>query len=145
MRQNREWNLMEVAQTIAQRGTCERLHVGAVIARASRIISTGYNGAPSGMPHCNHTEEEVLARRGCDKTIHAECNAIAAAARAGVATEGATMYVTHMPCYQCAKIIVNSGITGVIYDEPYRVTDGVELLGDAGILVCDIRTLTSGE
>lgn len=144
MRQNRHWNLMEVAQVIAQRGTCERLQVGAVIAQESRIISTGYNGAPAGLKHCNHTEAEVQARRGCDRTIHAECNAIAAAAKAGVSTEGATLYVTHMPCLNCSKIIVNSGITAVVYNEPYRITDGVEMLGDVGILVCDIRALTSG-
>lgn len=124
---------MDVAHIIGHRGTCERLRVGAVIARDSRIISTGYNGAPSGLEHCHHTVDEIKARRGCDNTIHAEQNAIAAAARFGASTDGAQLYVTHMPCLQCAKAIINSGIDYVWYSMDYRITDGVDLLVRAGI------------
>lgn len=149
MMNRHEW-LMSVATLTAQRGTCSRLRVGAVIAWDSRIISSGYNGAPAGLPHCNHTDEEVEVQvfsepqscylnvhpyRSCTRSVHAEANAIAFAARRGSGTEGAEMFVTHQPCLDCAKLIINSGISTVTFQLPYRLVEGVELLSEAGISV----------
>lgn len=141
--------LMEVAHAIAKRGTCSRLQVGAVFSRDGRIVSTGYNGAPAGMPHCDHagelsaqaiTIEGVIdfAREpetGCQVAEHAERNAIAWAARHGLALEGTEVHVTHMPCLACARSLINAGVTQLTYDQPYRLTAGVELLGVAGVKV----------
>lgn len=121
--------LLEAAETFAQRSTCSRLNVGAVIAKDSRIISTGYNGVPAGLPHCEHDGTE----ESCGKAVHAEANAIAFAARNGISTEGATLYVTHSPCLDCAKLIINAGISTVYYRTPYRTQDGIELLSKVGI------------
>lgn len=124
--------LMKTAEAVSELGTCNRLRVGAVITRGGRIISTGYNGAPSGMDHCHHeTSDEP-----CRISVHAEANAIAFAARlGGVGTNDATLFVTHAPCWECAKLIINSGIHRVVYQHPYRLTEGLELLENAGILV----------
>ena len=117
-------NFMEVTQVISRSSKCCRLQVGAVIVKEGRIISTGYNGLPSGYNDsiCNKNCE------GCEETIHAEMNAILFAAKKGIATEGATLYTTHAPCTNCAKHILNSGIKEVIYLNDYRSMKGVELL-----------------
>lgn len=143
-RVDRDTMFLEIARLISERSTCERAHVGAVIVKDGRIISTGYNGAPPGMPHCeevgceadtvevNHPELELEDNRytieGCVRTIHAEANAIAWASRAGLPVEGATMYCTHAPCYNCAKLMLSAGIACMHYDIAYRDTRGVELL-----------------
>lgn len=131
MRISRDQLLIEVAKLMAQRSTCNRAHVGAVIAREGRIISTGYAGTPSGLPHC--TPENCNASAPCHRTVHAEAGAIAYAARNGIAVEGATIYCTHSPCLECAKILINAGIRKVIYDQAYRKTEGLDLLREAGI------------
>lgn len=127
-RRSTESILMDVAQLISKRSTCSRLQVGAVLARDGRIISTGYNGAPSGMPHCGHTSDFT-----CTISVHAEVNAIAYAARNGVATNDATLFTTHSPCRACAQLIINAGITTVYYDAGYRDPSGIELLSTAGV------------
>jgi len=104
--------LIRIAQIVAERATCDRKSVGAVIAREGRILSTGYNGPASGMPHCS-------------SDTHAEANAIAFAAKNGVSLEGSTLYLTLSPCVSCAQLIANSGIDRVVYLEKYRVPDGV--------------------
>ena len=132
MRASRDSMLMAMAWVASRRGTCNRLSVGAVIAHDSRVVSTGYNGNPSGMDHCSHTKEDLK----CTTAVHAEANAIAFAARwGGKGTQDATLYVTHAPCLECAKLIINSGITAVIYDRPYRLTEGLEMLHSAGVQV----------
>jgi dCMP deaminase len=125
--------LMAVAGILAWRGTCERGSVGAVIAREGRIISTGYVGAPSGIRHCTDGGCEVGTHGGCVRTVHAEANCIAFAAKYGIPTEGGTLYSTLSPCYECAKIILNSGIRRVVYRDEYRDAKGRELLELAGI------------
>lgn len=130
---SRDEMLMGVAQVMALRATCNRLHVGAVISRQGRVISTGYNGAPSGLPHCS--TETCNVEHPCTTTSHAESGAIAHAARHGIALDGATLHVTACPCLGCAKLIINSGIKRVVYLTPYRKVDGLELLGLAGIEV----------
>ncbi len=121
---------MEIAHVIAKRGTCSRLQVGCVFVLNGRILVTGYNGAPAGLPHCVHENGEA-----CTQSEHAERNAIAFAARHGVKLEGSTLYVTHMPCLACAMAIINAGVEAVYYRTPYRVLDGVELLKQAFISV----------
>lgn len=131
---NREQMLLEVAQVVAKRGTCSRAQVGVVIARNGRIISTGYNGAPAGMPHCDHSNDPPNIG-GCEVVEHAERNAIAYSARYGVALDGAQMFCTHAPCLSCAKSIINAGIESVGYITPYRLTEGLDLLRAAKIRV----------
>lgn len=137
-RPSRDEMLMRVAAVISLRGTCKRAFVGAVIAIQGRIISTGYVGAPAGLPHCLDVGDEVNAEGGCIRTIHAEANAIAWAARNGTSTENAQLYSTHEPCYRCAQLIINAGINRVVYEKPYRLHDGSELLEVAGVEVVQI-------
>lgn len=121
--------LMQMAEAAAQRGTCDRLQVGAIIEFRGRVLSTGYNGNVSRMAHCNHSAYEVDGSEdGCQTAVHAEANAILWAARMGVAVEEATLYTTHQPCLECAKMIVNAGIIGVVFKEPYRDPAGLSFL-----------------
>jgi dCMP deaminase len=130
MRIDRHEMMMKMAEVTALRGTCTRLQVGAVIARDGRTISTGYNGNVSRVAHCVHIDETP-----CKTAAHAEANAIAYAARNGVATSDAHLYTTHMPCFDCSRLIVNAGISRVIFKVPYRITLGVELLQRVGVEV----------
>lgn len=131
-RASRDEVMMDMAFIICGRGTCQRLQVGALISRDGRVLSIGYNGAPAGMDHCNHALNET---EGCTRAVHAEANAIVWAARKGIATEGAELFVTHMPCLNCARLIINAGISRVVYHLPYRLTEGVSLLREAGVKV----------
>jgi len=124
--------LMRVSEVIALRGTCQRAQVGAVLAQDGRIIATGYNGSPAGMPHCIDIGCEVVDGH-CVRTAHAEAGAIAYAARKGLALEGATLYVTHTPCETCAKLIINAGVIEVVVGTPYGEGNGPTLLREAGI------------
>lgn len=130
MRIDRHEMMMRMAEVTALRGTCERLQVGAVIARDGRSISTGYNGNVSRVAHCKHDDDTP-----CSTAMHAEANALIYAARNGVATSDAHLYTTHMPCYDCARLIINAGITKVFFSIPYRKREGVELLTNAGVEV----------
>lgn len=136
--------LMDMAHVMAQRGTCSRARVGVVIALDGRVCTTGYNGAPRGLAHCDHPADERSADRPtdappCRTATHAEANAIAFAARHGVALAGATLYTTTSPCVACALLVVNAGITRVSYAVPYRDAGGVDLLRSAGV-ACDQLT-----
>lgn len=116
---------------MSRRSTCERLRVGALIARDGRIVSIGYNGAPSGLPHCGPPHCDLL--HPCVRTLHAESNAIAYAARTGIATEGCELYTTDSPCMACAKLIISAGIIGVTYERIYRDDGGLQLLHQANL------------
>jgi dCMP deaminase len=129
---------MEVAWSFSVRGTCSRKRVGAVIARDGRVLVTGYNGAPKGMPHCEHPSEDDEGT-GCRVAVHAEANAIAYAARWGIRIEGADLFSTCTPCLACAQLVVNAGIIRVVAAEPYRDPGGRELLISAGLEVVDWR------
>ncbi len=109
---------LEIATVVAKRSTCNRAHVGAVIAKNKVILSTGYNGAPRGLAHCDDVGHEIVEGH-CIRTAHAEANAIAQAAKNGTAIEGASIYLTISPCYDCFKIMVNAGIREVIYSSFY--------------------------
>jgi dCMP deaminase len=127
---------LTITRQVAERSTCTRAKVGAVIVRDKSILATGYNGAPAGMPHC--TEVGCLVYRSqtpdgeveenCFRTIHAEINAIAQAARNGSAIRDASVYITHSPCIHCLKVLVNTGIKHVYYEKPYKLHTLEDLL-----------------
>lgn len=126
--------LFEMARTVANRSTCSRLHVGAVLSRDGRVISLGYNGAPAGVAHCRHPATEALGV-GCTLAVHAEANAIAFAAKNGVPTDRAELHVTNMPCLKCSQLIINAGITSVSYLYSYRDPSGIIILKEGGVNV----------
>jgi dCMP deaminase len=111
------WNeyFMTVAYVLANRSSCDRLHVGCVIVNDNRIITTGYNGHIRGTPHIS-----VIVDEHEQMTIHAETNAIADAANRGVSLKGSTAYVTHYPCINCAKNLISAGIKEIVYGEDYK-------------------------
>lgn len=117
---------MGIARLVSTRSTCLRREVGAVIVRERRILTTGYNGPPRGIAHCDvvgclREQMGVPSGQRLDicRALHAEQNAIIQAALHGVSTEGAMIYVTHQPCFTCAKMIINAGIVRVVYGEGY--------------------------
>ena len=123
---------MQIARDVSTRATCPRLSVGAVIVLDRRILTTGYNGAPQGLPHC--TEAGCKMQDGhCIRTLHAEQNAIVQGALNGITLRGGSLYVTHQPCNNCAKMIVNAGIARVIFDGEYPDPFAMELFELAGI------------
>lgn len=132
-RPSRDQTLMRVALIISLRSTCDRLHVGAVMAREGRILTTGYNGPPSGMPHCEHQLNLVTPIEPCKNAVHAEANAVVWAARYGMSTDGCELFITHSPCIACAQLIVNAGIVRVVYDKEYRSFDGLDFLEKAKV------------
>lgn len=123
---------MGIALQVAKRSTCDRAHVGAVIVRDRRILTTGYNGSPSGLPHCDDVGH-LLVEGHCVRTIHAEQNAIVQAAYLGISVRGGTLYVTHQPCLTCAKLIINAGIRRVVYAGTYPDNLARQFLAEAGV------------
>lgn len=129
--QKRIQKLMAHATIEAQEGTCNRLQVGAVIAIDGRVVATGYNGAPSHLLHCG--DECYPGGPPCKLAVHAEANAIAFAAKYGLATNLSTMVSTDSPCLDCARLIINAGIKEVFYSREYRDTKPLEELRAAGV------------
>jgi len=130
----KSWNqyFMEAAELVASRSTCDRLHVGAVITKEKNIIATGYNGSPSGMPHCDDVGHEMEGGH-CVRTIHAEQNALIQAAKHGHSTKGTSLYITHSPCYTCAKLIITAGIQNVYFKNLFRESKGIDLLTTSNV------------
>lgn len=125
---------MALARIVATRSTCERLRAGAVLIKDKRILSTGYNGAPKGLPHCDGEEGHKLEDGHCIRTLHAEENTLLQiAALGGMSTEGATLYCTYSPCYHCAKKIIASRITRVVCGAIYREPTIKDLFTTAGV------------
>lgn len=134
---------MDIANTVAKWSSCyqENRQVGAVIARDKRILTTGYNGAGSGIKNCKDRGEcmrkklniESGTRQELCFAVHAEQNAIIQAARMGISVENATLYCTHQPCVICAKMIINSGITRVVYSQGYPDEFSVQMFEEAGV------------
>lgn len=122
---------IEMASVWAKNSYCKRRQVGALLVKDRMIISDGYNGTPSGFE--NICEDESGATK--PYVLHAEANAITKVAKSGNSSEGATLYVTASPCMECSKLIIQSGIKRVVYRDEYRLTDGVDLLRKAGIIV----------
>lgn len=146
MRPSIDDTLIKIASAWEERSTCSRNHVGAIIAKDGRTLGSGYNGAPAGLPHCEHTPIEMNlssfsrfaqkhSQEGCKVSIHAEANAIAYCARNGVSIDGATIYTTLSPCYACSQLIIAAGLTRVVYGRSYRDLAGLNLLISAGLTV----------
>jgi len=138
---------MTITRQVAERSTCTRAKVGAVIVRDRSILATGYNGAPAGLPHCldvgcliyeSRTPDGEI-EQNCFRTIHAEINAITQAARNGVAIRDADIYVTHTPCIHCLKVLINTGIRSVFYEKPYKLHTIEELLTHARIKLISVQ------
>jgi len=147
--------LILMAQVVSKRSTCSRSQVGVIVAIESRPLVSGYNGAPAGLPHCDHTcsctpdvihsgsgdviraihEKDCPAGEPCTIAVHAEANAIAFAAKNGVRLERSTLFSTLEPCLACSMLIINAGIVEVVYSAPYRIHDGTTLLRTAGVRV----------
>jgi len=126
---------MAVAKIISTRSTCDRLQSGAVLVLNKRIISTGYNGSPPGLPHCNDGGH-MMEEGHCVRTIHGEHNVILQVAIIpGASTEGSTMYTKYSPCIHCAKYVVAAGIKRVVVGKVYRNEKAVKYLREAGIQV----------
>ncbi len=128
---------LRMAHIWAENSYCVRRKVGAIIVKDSMIISDGYNGTPSGFENVcededGHTKAYVL---------HAEANAITKVARSNNSSDGATLYVTASPCVECAKLIIQAGIHRVVFNELYRICDGIDLLNRAGIECVHIENL----
>ncbi|MBC8293951.1 MAG: dCMP deaminase family protein [Proteobacteria bacterium] len=143
MQERPSWDeyFMAITAEVAKRSTCTRAQVGAVIVRERSILATGYNGSPAGMPHCfdvgclvyeSHTPDGNI-EENCFRTIHAEINAIAQAARNGSSIAGADVYVTHTPCIHCLKVLVNTGVKRVVYAKAYKLDTIEELLDRSGM------------
>jgi dCMP deaminase len=136
---------MDIVDLVARRSTCRRRRVGAVLVRDRRVLSTGYNGAPSGLRHCldiGCLREQFNVPSGerhelC-RGLHAEQNVIIQAAFHGVSVKEATLYCTTHPCIICAKMIINAGIGGVMFREGYRDKLAEEILQEAGISVSQL-------
>lgn len=135
-----DWDsyFMRIAQEVATRATCDRKHVGAVVVRDRSILSTGYNGSIRGMPHCDAVGH-MMENDHCVRTVHAEANAIVQAAKHGVCIDGATIYTTSSPCWPCFKLIVNAGLSRIVFGELYRDARIHEFAKSAGI---ELKELT---
>jgi dCMP deaminase len=134
---------MQICRVVAQRSTCTRAAVGAVIVRGRTILATGYNGSPAGLPHCTeagclvYTTTDPLGEveENCFRTIHAEINSIAQSAKNGVSIEGSDIYITHSPCIHCLKVLVNVGIRRICFEKPYKLERTADLVARSGILM----------
>ena len=136
---------MEITRLVAKRSTCLRRHVGAIIVRDKRILATGYNGAPRGLPHCSETGclREKLGipsgqRQELCRGLHAEQNAIIQAALFGVSIENSQLYSVTRPCIVCAKMIINAGIKRVVFEEGYPDDLAEQMLREAGVELVNI-------
>lgn len=127
---------LQMAHIWAGNSTARKLHVGALIVKDRSIISDGYNGTPSGFDNNCEDEQEDGTLITKPEVLHAEANAITKLARSTQSSEGATIYITDSPCLQCAKLIIQAGIKRVVFDRPYRNTEGIGLLEKAGVEVC---------
>jgi len=143
-RPSRDEYFMEVARAIARRWTCDRVRLGCVIAKDKQIISTGYNGSLPGFPHCDdighlykkHIHEDWSITQHCERTIHAEQNAICQAAKKWTSIDGWTLYCKMTPCRRCAMLIISCGIKRVVCEKKYHAgAESEEMFEQAGILL----------
>ena len=134
---------MQMAELTAQRSTCLRRHVGAVIVQDKHVVATGYNGAPKGVAHCEELGGCLREKMGIPsgerhelcRALHAEQNAIIQAATLAQSIEGASIYITHQPCIICAKMIINAGIKRIVVKEGYPDEMSVRMLDEAGLKI----------
>jgi dCMP deaminase len=125
---------MSIARLFGMRSTCPRAQVGVVAVTDGRIVGSGYVGAPTGLPHCTEAGC-IMENGGCVRSVHAEANLIAWAAREGISLYESTIYCTHGPCFSCAKLLANAGIENFTFSEDYRDERGVNLLRELEVVV----------
>jgi dCMP deaminase len=134
---------MKTAETFAELSHARRLHVGAIVVKDDRIISIGYNGMPAGWDNnCEDTMyhlDDTVSLKTKPEVLHAETNAIAKLAKSNESGMGATMFMTHAPCLDCAKLIYQSGISNVLYRNAYRDTGGTAFLERSGVKVTQVK------
>ena len=142
MRPSWDEYFMKIAELVSTRSTCLRRQVGAVLVKDKKILATGYNGAPSRLPHCSEVgclraQRNVPAgeRHELCRGLHAEQNAVIQAALHGVSTQGATLYCTHHPCAACVKILINAGVKRIVYQQGYQDSLAGQLLRESEIEV----------
>ena len=123
---------MGITFEVAKRSTCNRARVGAIIVKDRRILTTGYNASPRGLAHCDDIGH-LMVNDHCVRTLHAEQNAIIQAALHGVSTSDSALYVTHQPCLNCAKMIINAGIKRVVYAGAYPDENSTAFMAEAGV------------
>ena len=128
---------LRMAAIWAENSYCKRRQVGAILVKGQMIISDGFNGTPSGFENVCETPEGLTK----PYVLHAEANAITKVARSNNSPDGSTLYVTASPCLECAKLIIQAGITRVVFNELYRITDGIDLLRRAGIECVHLENL----
>ena len=127
---------MRLADVVAERATCPRKKICAVLGRDGMIVSTGYNGAPRGIEHCSDKAGCRMANGHCVRTVHAEVNAVIQAAYHGAATKDSTMYTQVLPCEHCAKVLINAGVKRIVYSGIYENADNEyteKILKKAGV------------
>ena len=131
---------MEITEMVATRSTCDRAFVGCTLVnKDNRIVSTGYNGSVAGNPHCDEVGH-VLRDGHCIATIHAEMNALLYCAKEGISVKGATAYITHFPCLNCTKALIQAGISEIYYEAGYRIDEyAMELLERNNIKVEQLK------
>lgn len=129
--ENLDRRYLRMARIWSGNSYCVRRKVGALLVKDKMIISDGYNGTPSGFPNVCETDDGTTF----PYVLHAEANAITKVARSNNSSEGSTLYVTASPCMECSKLIIQSGIRRVVFSELYRITDGLDLLRQAGVEV----------
>lgn len=145
MNERPSWDqyFLTITRQVAERSTCKRAKVGAVIVRDKNILATGYNGAPAGLAHCTEVGCLIYESKtpsgeieeNCYRTIHAEINAIAQAAKNGVSIRDAAIYVTHTPCIHCMKVLINTGITKIFYERDYKANTVRDLLASTDVVI----------
>lgn len=120
---------LRMAEIWSENSYCERRKVGALLVKDKMIISDGYNGTPAGFPNVCESEDGFTF----PYVLHAEANAITKVARSNNSSEGSTLYVSASPCMECSKLIIQAGIKRVVFSDMYRITDGLDLLRQAGV------------
>lgn len=135
---------MALARQVATRSTCDRKHVGAVVVRDRMILTTGYNGSLRGLPHCDD-EGHLMDGGHCVRTVHAEANAIVQAARNGVRLDGAGIYVTASPCWNCFQLIASAGLKRIVFGEFYRDERIFDFSKELGIELVDYQRVVADE
>lgn len=143
MKKRPDWDeyFLKLAMLASERATCPRMHCGCILVKDKRVVSTGYNGSIPGDEHC----EEIgclIVDNHCVRTVHAEMNAIVQAAKRGHAIDGATAYVTNMPCTNCAKALITAGIKRVVVFSDYHDTLATQFFSKAGVAI-DKHTMPS--
>ena len=135
---------MQQCDLIASRATCDRKYVGAIIVKDKRIICAGYNGSLPGLEHCLEVGHDMEDSH-CVRTVHAEVNSVADAARRGVSVEGATLYCNTMPCWNCFKTIVSAGIVEIVYRDEYRADKKDKVVETAAMIPGFVMRLLASE